>query len=236
MNASATISRRARWLRPGLFWFAFDLIAPTALFYIMVWRGSSLYLALLASAALSAVSALVSSRRGTGNQRFAPYMLALSLAGLAIALVSGSDRFLLAKESVLTAAVGAWFLRSIWAERPLTYVLTRPLLEGAWGRIWGLHGGPGWDLLWEREPRFRHIWRVSTAMWAGATFLDAILRVVMAYTLPVDSVPALALAMFLVTGLLMQVVTNVYYSRVGLWPMLLGYNLSFDPETSESAT
>jgi hypothetical protein len=34
----------------------------------------------------------------------------------------------------------------------------------------------------------------------------------------------------------MQVVTNVYYSRVGLWPMLLGYNLSFDPETSESAT
>src|SRR5512138_708320 len=95
--------RRSAWVRPGLLWFAFDLLAPTALIYVLLWLGSSLYLALLASAAVSAISTLVSYRRGTGQQRLASHMLALSLAGFAVAVVTGSDRFLLAKESVLTA-------------------------------------------------------------------------------------------------------------------------------------
>jgi len=211
--------RHPSWLRPGLIWFAFDLLVPTALLYVMLWLGSSLYLALLASAALSAVTALIACRRGTGGQRFAPYMLALLLAAFAISLITGSDRFLLAKESLLTAMAGFWFLGSIWTARPLTYQFTRPMIEGWWGRRLGL-AGASWEALWEREPHFRHIWRVSSVMWAVATFTDAILRVVMAYTLPVNSVPVMQLGMFIVTGLLMQVVTNVYYTRAGLWRLI----------------
>ncbi len=215
--------RRPRWLRPGLLWFAFDLLVPTALFYVMVWLGTGLYLALLVSAGLSTVSALVSYRRGTGGQSFAPYMLVLQLAAFGIAFVSGSDRFLLAKESLLTAAVGFWFIGSIWAARPLAYVFTKPLLEGAWGRRWGLTG-PSWEVLWEREPHFRRIWRVSSVMWGIATLIDAVLRVVLAYTLPIETVPLMQTAMFIVTLLLMQVVTHVWYARAGLWPMLAGYD------------
>ncbi len=151
--------RRSPWVRPGLFWFAFDLLAPTALIYVLLWLGSGLYIALLASAAVSAISALVSYRRGTGKQRFAPHMLALSLAGFGVALVTGSDRFLLAKESVLTAMVGFWFIGSLWAARPLTYLFTRPLLERRFK--WKSRS---WELLWEREPRFRRIWHVSTVI------------------------------------------------------------------------
>src|SRR4029453_13703267 len=81
--------RRPPWLRPSLFWFAFDLLAPTALIYVLLWLGSGLSVALLASAVVSALSALVSYRRGTGKQRFAPHMLALSLAAFAVALVTG---------------------------------------------------------------------------------------------------------------------------------------------------
>ena len=210
---------RPRWLRPGLLWFAFDLLVPTALLYILLWLGSSLYVAFLASASISAVTAVISYRRGTGGQRFAPYMLALSIAGFGIALVTGSDRFLLAKESVLTAMVGFWFLGSIWTARPLAYQFTRPMLEGRWGRRWGLPA-TSWEHLWEHEPRFRHIWRVSSVMWGVATLIDALLRVVMAYTLPIESVPAMQVALFIVTGLVMQVVTNVYYARAGLWRLL----------------
>jgi hypothetical protein len=202
-------------LRLGLLWFAFDMLAPTGLIYLLLWRGFSLYIALLASALLSAISSVISFRRGTGRQRFAPYMLALSLAGLAIALITGSDRFLLAKESVLTAMVGCWFLASIWKERPLTYQLTRAMLEGR-----GPGKGISWEDLWQRDPYFRHIWRVSTVLWALVTFLDAIIRVVMAYTLPVDWVPALQSGLVIVTALLMQVVTGVYYARTGLWSMI----------------
>ena len=230
MNPSAILSRRSRWLRPELLWFLADLLVPTALFYALTWNGASVYLALLASAGLSTVSALVSYRRGVGGQSFAPYMLALQLAAFAVALITGSDRFLLAKESVLTALVGCWFIGSICSSRPLAYRFTKPLLEGGWGRRWGLTGGPSWETLWEHEPRFRHIFRVSTAMWGVATLIDAVLRVVIAYRMPIESVVALQTAMFGVTLLLMQVVTNVYYARAGLWPMLMGYNLSFDPD------
>lgn len=210
---------RPSWPRSGLVWVGFDLLAPTALLYVLLDLGSSLYGALLASATVSAGSALVAYRRGAGSRGFAPYMLALSLAGFGVALVTGSDRFLLAKESVLTALVGCWFLGSAWSTRPLTYRFTRPILEGGWGRRWGLHGAP-WELLWAREPRFRRIWRVSSLMWAVATLLDAAVRVVMAYTLPIHLVPAMQTGLFVATGLLMQVVTNVYYARAGLWSML----------------
>lgn len=216
--------RRPSWLRPGVIWFGLDLIAPTALLYVLLWRGSSLYVALLASASVSAVSAVVSYRRGAGNGRFAPYMLAMALASFAIALITGSDRFLLAKESLLTALVGCWFLASIWSDRPLTYQFTRPLLEGRIGR-----GGAPWEMLWAREARFRRIWRVSSAMWAGVTLIDAVLRVVMAYTLPVTIVPAMQTGLLVATTLLMQVVTNVYYIRSGLWAMVHWPN-SLPPE------
>ncbi len=211
--------KRPAWLRRGLLWFAFDLLVPTALFYVLVWLGTSLYIALLASAAISAVTALVSYRGGTGGQRFAPYMLALSLAGFGIALVTGSDRFLLAKESLLTAMVGFWFLGSLWGSRPLAYQFTRPLLEGPWGRRWRLPD-VSWEAVWVREPRFRRVWRVSTVMWGAATLADAVLRVVIAYTLPVDAVIAVQTTMFIVTIAVMQPITHIYYARAGLWRLL----------------
>lgn len=207
-------STRLRWMQPRLLWFALYLIAPTALIYVFLWLGSGLYVALLASATVSAISALVSYLRGA-KQGFAPHMLALSLAGLGVGLVTGSERFLLAKESILTAMVGIWFMSSLWAERPLTYVLTRPMLEHRFHRK-----RRSWELLWENEPRFRHIWRISTIMWGIVTLSDAVLRVILAYTLPVYLVPAMQTGMMIATMLIMQVVTNVYYIVAGLWRIL----------------
>ncbi len=57
-------------------------------------------------------------------------------------------------------------------------------------------------------------------MWAAATLIDAVLRVAMAYTSPVNDVPVMHLGLFVVTGLVMQVETNGYYERAGLWAML----------------
>ena len=115
----------------------------------------------------------------------------------------------------MTAMVGLWFLRSVWAERPLTYQLTRPMLEGRISRE-----GPAWELLWEREPSFRRSWRTSSLIWAVVLLIDAVVRVVMAYTLPVNAVPALQTGLMIATTLLMQVVTWVYYQKTGLWAMV----------------
>ena len=55
------------------------------------------------------------------------------------------------------------------------------------------------------------MWRVSSVLWGVGTLADAALRVVMAYTLPVDVVPALGTALYSATAFVLIVVNNVYY-------------------------
>jgi hypothetical protein len=52
-------------------------------------------------------------------------------------------------------------------------------------------------------------------LWGCGLLVDAVLRVVMAYTLPVDTVPALDGVLYVVTWLALQVVTQVTLSRTG---------------------
>jgi hypothetical protein len=80
------------------------------------------------------------------------------------------------------------------------------------------------------------MWQVTTVIWGAAFLLDAALRVVMAYALPVNDVPALAGALWLVTFLLLQIITNVYLSRSGLWPILRGHQPAVPLDPSDRHT
>jgi hypothetical protein len=51
-------------------------------------------------------------------------------------------------------------------------------------------------------------------MWGIGTLLDALIRVVMAYTLPVDVVPALGAYLWPVTFIGLQVPTNMYFQSL----------------------
>ena len=94
----------------------------------------------------------------------------------------------------------------------MVFSFARALLEGRVGP-----GRESWDLLWARLPGFRRIWRVAGVIWGAATIADAALRFVMAYTMPVDQVPALNGAQWGALFVLLQVVTNIYYHRAGLY-------------------
>lgn len=215
-SSASQLSPRRRTVKRALL-FAIDFVVPLALFYGLTSAGADLYVALVVSTVISSISAFASLF--VGERRRLSFWTVMSFAALGVAFVSGSDRFLLAKESVLTAAAGAWFLLSIRTERPLAYQFTRAMLEG---RAW--FTPRPWEQLWRSSPRFRRIWRVSSAMWGVATLIDAVLRVVMAYTLPVQTVPALSTAMFVGTLVVMQVITHVYYARAGLWRILQGHD------------
>ena len=79
------------------------------------------------------------------------------------------------------------------------------------------------------------MWQVTTVIWGAAFLLDAALRVVMAYALPVNDVPALAGVLWLITFLLLQIITNVYLSRSGLWPILRGHQPTGPPDRPDPA-
>jgi hypothetical protein len=77
-----------------------------------------------------------------------------------------------------------------------------------------------WDDLWARLPRFRRIWRVCTVIWGTAILADSVIRIAMAATLPIGVIPALGGALWPVTFIALQVVTNVYFGRSGFWRIL----------------
>jgi hypothetical protein len=206
-------------------WVLVDLIVPVALFYGLRGAGVELFLALLIGAALPAVAAIIKAVTTRRIDGLAIAVIVLLLLSSALSLVTGSPRFLLAKDAALTAVWGAWFFLSLRARRPLTFRFSRPLLEGhkvfdsATRTRRALPAGT-WDRLWETDSHFRHVWQVTTVIWGTALLLDAVVRVAMAYALPLDVVPALAGSLWLVTFLALQVITNVYLVRTGLWRTL----------------
>ena len=199
-----------RWVRRTF--LVLDFVLPVALFYVLRALGVSAYLALLAGAALSLASAAVSLLRKREMNGVAAFMTAILVLSTIVSLIAGSPRFLLARDAWVTGAVGVWFLASCWSSRPLAYHLARAVGEGRFG--WP----PDWEVRWERAPRFRRMWRIASVMWGVGTLLDAVLRWVMAYTLPIDLVPVLTQVLFGVTALVLFVVTNVYYVLCGaMW-------------------
>ncbi len=195
-----------RLLRPVV-----GIAGSTALYYAMRHLGVSVYVALLVGAVLSlapAVVGLLAGQRPTGLEAFFTVLL---FASLVVALLPGDPRFLLAKDALVTAGVGSWFAASLrFADRPLAYQFAKPMAEGRLG--W-----PGdWERLWEQE-WFRRMWRTSSILWAAGTLLDAVVRVLMAYTLPADAVPGLNLVLWAVTVVALNVVTTVVYVRAGVF-------------------
>ncbi|SEK67500.1 hypothetical protein SAMN05414137_10370 [Streptacidiphilus jiangxiensis] len=191
-----------------------DLAVPTAMFYVLRAAGLGLYLTLVLSAVLPAGVAVLQWFRSRERDGLALYMLSMLVASALVSLVSGSPRFLLAREGWLTGITGLWFIASLRASRPLAFLYTRPMLEGH-RRLADIPGD--WDELWERLPRFRRIWKVGSVLWGVALLADSVVRVIMAYTLPMDSVPALGTLLYVATSVVLIVITNVYYVASGLY-------------------
>jgi hypothetical protein len=191
-----------------------DIVVPVGLYYGLRAAGLSVYLTLLLASAVPAAIALIRLLRFRRIDGLAIYVLAIMLCSTGVSLISGSTRFLLAREGWLTGVTGLWFLASVRAGRPLAYLYSRPLLE----HRTAASGVPGdWETLWSALPRFRRVWRVTSVMWGLGLLADSAVRVVMAYTLPVDAVPALGTALYVGTSLVLIVITNVYYTVAGLY-------------------
>jgi hypothetical protein len=215
-NSSRQLSMGRLLLTLGL-----NVAAPIALYYGLRAVGVGIYLALIVGAVAPALGAVVKLIRRERLDFLGLFMMTMLLLGAGVSLLTGSPRFLLAKDGWLTGVTGVWMLLSVRSQRPLTFLFARPLLEGVTVKMVG-SAGASWDTLWESVPRFRHIWHLATVIWSLAFLVDAAIRIVMAYTLPVDLVPALGGALWPVTFVVLQVITNVYFQRAGFWLILRG--------------
>jgi len=211
--------------------FVVDFGVPTGLFYVLRASGFGIYASLLIPAIVSALTGTVTFVKRKRFDGMSVYMATMMFGSVAVSLVSGSTRFLLAREAVLTGVTGIWFIASLWARRPLAYLFSKPLLEGR------LRWPSDWDSIWDSSPRFRRMWRISSLIWGVATLADAALRVVMAYTLNPDAVPGLGTLLYAVTTVVAIAATNVLYFKHRVFdprsPLYAG--ATTDLETNRSA-
>jgi len=122
--------------------------------------------------------------------------LAAIVVGLGGALLLHSARFLLVKDSLVSATIGLAFLGSLLAARPLIFVI---------GRSRSPERAAVFDARWA-DPAFRRALRVMTAVWGGVLLAEAATRV--------------ALSLVIAPGALLAVsplLTLVFLGSVGLW-------------------
>ncbi|WP_433442072.1 VC0807 family protein [Nonomuraea sp. CA-141351] len=196
----------------GLLTLAVDIGLPIGLYYVLRALGTGYHTALLISSLIPGVSVVSDLVRRRRPDRLGLYMTVMMLSSALISLLVHDTRFLLAKDGWFMAVAGVWFLASARGERPLAFVFTRFVLEGRVGP-----NRESWDVLWERLPAFRRTWRVVTVIYGMGLLVDAVVRVVMAYTLPVDVVPGLSGVQYGVWLALIQVAINIYLVPTGLY-------------------
>ncbi|WP_409058989.1 VC0807 family protein [Streptomyces sp. SYP-A7185] len=173
--------RQSRWesLKP----LVLDAVVPTASYYLLSKGfGMGTMAALAWSSVVPAGRTLWSVVKERKVNGLAALILAANVVGLLLSLLAGDPRLMLAKDSGITATVGIAVLMSVAAGRPLMTVGLKP---------WVTKGNPVRTAVWERliaeRGRFARMERTFSVMWGVALFGEAVVRVVGAYTLPVDT-------------------------------------------------
>lgn len=201
-----------------------DLISPLVGFYVLRAFGVDQWLALLLGGIGPAVRGVWLMVKHRKVDAVATFVLAIVIVSAATSWFSGSPRLLLAKDGFVSGAIGLWMVSTVFYGRPFVFVFAKALaarvrpketlrpgtVATGWSK-WAV--ARHWDDKWDDEPAFRRPWKVLTLVWAIGGVLDGVIRVVMAYTLPVDWVPALHVVQYVLLYAVMQAITQIYLRR-----------------------
>jgi hypothetical protein len=189
-----------------------ELVLPLGGYYGLRAAGASAWLALVVGGALSVPWIAYGVIRRRRIDITAAFTLTLLVVGGLMSLVTGDPRVLLVRDSWLGALLGVWILGSLFTRRPFIMVAARAVVIAKVGDA----GALAWESRWDQEPDFRRHVRILTAIWAAVFLADAGVRVALAYSLPVDSVPAVSTAQWLAVLGCLLVFHTWYVGRNGL--------------------
>jgi hypothetical protein len=160
-----------------------DIVGPIAVFYALRATGLSVLVASLLACLVPSASAGVQFVRRRRLDQVACLTIAVLLLAVVLALVSNDPRLVLAKDGFITGVIGLWALGTLASRRPLYFVLARPF---------GEETDEDWDAKWATEAGFRHRIRTITSVWGVGLAVDAVVKVALAYLLPINAVPGVA--------------------------------------------
>jgi intracellular septation protein A len=167
-----------RKLLIGLLW---DLGLPAAVYYGAHAIGYDVQTALTAAAVaalLRVAFVAILHRRLDGIAAVVGGTFAILLA---LSVLTDDPRILLAKESVLSGAAGLLLVGSCLIGKPLIYTLASKVAKG-----------PDWAERWRTDTAFRKHFFLLTALFGAVLLIDAIVRLVLIYSLPLDTMANLS--------------------------------------------
>ncbi|MER6841251.1 VC0807 family protein [Streptomyces platensis] len=150
--------------------------------------------------ALRTVWGLVRSRSVNG---LALLILVVNVVGLALSAVAGDPRLMMAKDSGVSSVVGIAILLSVRTRRPLMTAGLKP-----WVTKGSAAGNAAWDRLAAGSERFRRAERRFSAIWGTALLTECVVKVIGAYTVPVDTMVWLGTVLTVVAILAAMVIAG----------------------------
>ncbi|MFF1725747.1 VC0807 family protein [Streptomyces sviceus] len=188
-----------------------DVAVPIGAYYLLKdGLGMSTLMALGLSSVVPAVRtgwSVVKERTVNG---LAALILAVNIVGLLLSFVAGDPRLMLAKDSGVSSVIGIGVLVSVAMGRPMMTAGMKPWLvkgiaerEAAWGRLMA------------GSADFRRAERRFSVVWGVVLLTECVLRVVGAYTLPVDTMVWLGSVVMVVS----MAVAFLVSGAIGAGPM-----------------
>ncbi|BCK68398.1 hypothetical protein Srufu_023510 [Streptomyces libani subsp. rufus] len=150
--------------------------------------------------ALRTVWGLVRSRSVNG---LALLMLVVNAVGLALSAVAGDPRLMMAKDSGVSSVVGIAILLSVRTKRPLMTAGLKP-----WVTKGSAAGNAAWDRLTAGSERFRRAERRFSVIWGTALLTECAVKIIGAYTVPVDTMVWLGTVLTVVAVLAAMVIAG----------------------------
>ncbi|WP_329532963.1 hypothetical protein OG568_23220 [Streptomyces sp. NBC_01450] len=169
--------------RPSFLPLILDVAVPVGSYYLLKSGfGMSTMAALGWSSVVPAVRTVWSAVKERRANALAGLILFVNVVGLALSLVAGDPRLMLAKDSGVSSAIGIGILVSVKLGRPMMTAGMKPfLIKGDAAR------NAAWDRLAAGSPGFRKAERTFSLVWGVVLLGECVARVVGAYTLPVDT-------------------------------------------------
>ncbi|WP_280402641.1 VC0807 family protein [Nocardia carnea] len=184
-----------------------NAVAPIAVFYGMRAAGIDQLWALLLGLAVPAATATHSVVVKRRIDMLAGLVISVLLLSVGLSFLTGSPRTLLARDGWVTGLAGGWIfltlLRTPYYLSALRLFTGGPLREQI-------------DIAWRDTPPFRRVVYAGTMIWGSALLLDAATTVVLAYTMPVASVPLAGALKLVALIVLAEVVSRLHFRRKGL--------------------
>ncbi|MFI5778894.1 VC0807 family protein [Nocardia sp. NPDC051570] len=189
-----------------------EFALPLGSYYGMRAAGVNPWVALVAPAVLTVPFLAYRAIRQRRIDILALFTLGILTLGTVMSLATGDPRTLLVRDNWLGGALGLWVLGTLFTQQPFVRTMARTVVTVKIGEV----GHREWDARWDNDSRFRNQLRVLTAVWGLTLALDALVRVALAYSLPVDSVPLVSTLQWLVVLAGLITFQYVYVTRHGL--------------------